>query len=113
MIRGEIAFFDLPFQGGHEQGGKRPAVIVSVEPSQSHNLLMVVPFTSQMEANRFPNTFTIQPTALNGLRSPSVALVFQLRAISKNRYKGKIGFLDPPSLSQLDLILRNMLGLSK
>jgi mRNA interferase MazF len=40
---------------------------------------------------RFAGTTLIQPTAENGLRQASVALVFQLRAIDRRRIEERIG----------------------
>lgn len=40
---------------------------------------------------RFTGTTLIRPTAENGLRQVSVALVFQLRAIDRRRLQERIG----------------------
>lgn len=39
----------------------------------------------------------------------SILLVFQLRAIDKNRIKNKIGILDSNTINQVDLMIKEML----
>ncbi len=111
MIKGDIGLFELPFQGGHEQAGTRPAIIISVNNFQTHKMLSVVPFTSQLNANSYPDTCIVKPSSINGLSNESVALVFQLRAISSTRFKKKLGNLEQSSLFHIEKILRAMLGL--
>jgi mRNA interferase MazF len=43
----------------------------------------------------------VQPDGQNGLTVPSVALVFQLRALDKRFYLRRLGVLDPATLGQL------------
>ena len=57
-------------------------------------MLMIVPITSSLGALRFPFTVRIEPSSANGLSLPSVAMVFQLRAIDRRRIIGKIGELE-------------------
>ena len=111
MDKGEIGLFELPFQGGNEQAGMRLALIISVNNIQSHKMLSVVPFTSQLNAISFPDTFIVKPSIRNGLTSDSVALIFQLRAISSARLKKKLGNLEQTSLTQIENIIKTMLGL--
>jgi len=103
MKRGEIWLVDLPSSDGHEQTGMRP-VIILVETEV--NIAIIIPLTSTIQALRFPHTFEIKPSELNGLTYISVALIFQIRAIDKARLKKKIGSVEISILRELDLMLK-------
>ena len=112
MDRGELHWVDLPpAVGGHEQTGRRPALVVQANPS-GHSTVVVVPFTTKMTALRFPYTVEIRPSGQNGLSAPSIALVFQVRAVDKKRLVGLAGHLESSILTQIDEILLRLLGLT-
>jgi mRNA interferase MazF len=117
MTRGDIVLVDLPQTkggAGHEQVGTRPALIVHEEAtSNTLSVIMVIPFTSQLNAQSFPHTILIQPSAENGLNYPSVLLIFQLRAIDRNRITDTIGHLDENIMEHVNDQLRLLLGLEK
>jgi mRNA interferase MazF len=52
----------------------------------------------------------IQPTAENGLSDPSVALVFQLRAVDRRRIGGRIGTVSAVVLAELFATLDKLMG---
>lgn len=115
MARGDILTVNLPApsgQPGVEQVGHRPAIVVQTDTT---DLLlpttMIVPMTSRLGALRFPHTFRVDPSPQNGLAVPSVLLVFQLRAIDKQRLGQRIGRLEQYHLQQLDTELRGLLDL--
>ncbi len=115
MERGDILAVDLPAPGsrpGREQVGRRPGIVVQAE-AQNEKLptIMIVPFTRNLSALRFPLTFQIDPSPQNGLNSPSVLLVFQLRAIDKKRLGNEIGRLEEHYLQQLNVKMRELLAL--
>jgi mRNA interferase MazF len=93
MARGDIVIVDLPVppgHAGHEQIGSRPAIIVQTDITDADlSTTMVVPLTSNLSAMRFPHTFRVNPSPENGLTSPSVLLVLQLRVIDKTRLGNK------------------------
>ena len=86
MKKGEIWIIDIESASGHEQEGLRPAVVVAdvVDP-----VVSVIPCTSNLESLRFPFTLQINPTNQNGLDRLSVAIIFQLRAIDRKKFKKK------------------------
>lgn len=103
---------DLPSGSGHEQTGERPVVEVqsdrvAAEPST----VMIVPFTSKRAASRFPLTLRVHPSAQNGLATASTLLVFQLRALDRNRIIQKIGTLEEAYMEQLDVLMKELLDL--
>ena len=85
-----------------EQRGRRPAVVFQDDDYGGDlPVVLVVPLTTARAAMRFAGTTLIQPTAENGLRQASVALVFQLRAIDRSRVQERIGAVDAESDRQL------------
>lgn len=99
MNKGEIWIIEVPNIGGHEQYGKRPAIIIA---DTKASVVLVIPCTSNIEALRFPYTIRIKPSAKNGLEVETIALVLQLRAIDRQRLQHKIGFIDGRLLKDID-----------
>ena len=113
MARGDVLIIELPSSGGREQAGRRPAIAVQADSTDSQlPTLMIVPITSKLNAQRFPHTILVDPSQTNGLTSPSVLLVFQLRAIDRQRIQKKIGELEQYYLDQLDIEMQNLLNLN-
>jgi mRNA interferase MazF len=108
MARGDILLVGLPDSDKREERGNRPAIAVQTEVAASP-MLMVVPVTSSLGALRFPFTVKIEPSEKNGLTLSSVAMIFQLRAIDRNRLIRKIGELEPEYLAQVDAEIWRML----
>jgi len=111
MQKGEIWQVRLPFASGHAQTGDRPAVIITDDPFiPALPTVLIVPFTSSRGSTRFPGTVLVQPDASNGLTMPSVALVFQLRALDKRDCLRLLGVLDPSTLDQIFAELDRLIG---
>ena len=109
MKKGEVWRARLPPAVGHAQAGERPAVIVENEPFLSAlPTVLLVPFTGQIAASRFPGTVVVQPDGQNGLSVPSVALVFQLTAQDKQILLYRMGELAPDVLDQIVAIIQAM-----
>jgi mRNA interferase MazF len=108
MARGDVFLVSLPASDRREETGKRPAIAVQTNSAFSP-MLMVVPVTSSLRAMRFPFTVKIEPSDRNGLTVPSVAMVFQMRAIDPKRIISKIGELEPEYLAQVDAEIWQML----
>ncbi len=111
MTIGEIHWVELPDSGGREQAGRRPAIVI-----QNDNYagclptVLVIPFSSAIAALRFPGTTPIKADGRPGLRTDSVALVFQLRAIDRGRTKEKIGMVSESEMVDVRLELSKLLG---
>ncbi|MGK7877768.1 MAG: type II toxin-antitoxin system PemK/MazF family toxin [Xenococcaceae cyanobacterium] len=108
MARGDILLVALPESDKREEKGNRPAVAVQTDIAASP-MLIIVPVTSVLAALRFSFTVRIEPSSTNGLTLPSVAMVFQLRAIDRKRIIRKIGELEPKYLAQIDAEIWQML----
>ena len=115
MRRGDIVLVNLPQTAdgaGHEQVGTRPALIVHDDAtSDTLSVVMIVPFTSNVKAQRFSHTIVVEPTEENGLTVQSVLLVFQLRAIDRQRVKKTIGHLEDELIEKVNQEMKGLLGL--
>lgn len=114
MKRGDIVLVNLAQtnEGGHEQVGARPALVVhSDESSATLSVVMIVPFTSNLKAQRFLHTILVGPSKENGLTVPSILLVFQLRAIDKQRVTKKTGHIEDEVMSKVNVAMKDLLGL--
>ncbi len=108
MARGDVLLVSLPDSDKREEKGNRPAIAVQANVANSP-MLMVVPVTSSLGALRFSFTVKIEPSEQNGLTLPSVAMVFQMRAIDRKRIIRKIGQLESKYLEQVDAEIGRML----
>ena len=108
MKKGEIYYVEIPTTDGHEQSGARPVIILS---ELEADIVIIIPFTSNMQALRFTHTIEVNPTSKNGLKSKSVALIFQLRAIDRRRLKNKVGAIEDMILAKIDGMIKKMLYL--
>ena len=83
---------DFVSRGGHEQAGRRPAVVWQNEAASTKlPTVLVIPLTTQQSALRFPGTVYVEPTDENGLSRDSVALVFQLTAVDQRLLGATVG----------------------
>lgn len=102
----------LPWTDGREQSGRRPSLVVHTDALIDVSpVIMVVPFSSQLEALRFPACVRIESSKLNGLTSPSVAMGFQLRAADRVRFANRLCVLAPTDLQSVDDALRRLMDL--
>ncbi len=92
---------------GHVQSGFRPAVIMSEE---IHNIVWVVPLTSNLRALKYNYTLLLEPTGGNGLDTKSVALVFHLRAIDTKYLVKRLGTIEESYYSKILNMIENILG---
>lgn len=110
MKQGEIwnVYFD-PIKGS-EQAGNRPAVIISGNLMNSiSDLAIVCPLTSSIK--NYKGHPVLKPDKLNGLEVPSEVLVFQIRTISKLRFKKRIGMISVEQLSEIKETINEILKL--
>ena len=108
MKKGELWLVELPSVNSHEQGGTRPALIIS-DPEA--NTVVILPFTSNVQALRFPHTVEVNSSKRNGLTELSIALVFQVRAIDRKRLKIKVGEIEEGKMKEIDILLKKLLQL--
>ncbi|MDT8443703.1 MAG: type II toxin-antitoxin system PemK/MazF family toxin [Desulfuromonadales bacterium] len=99
ILRGEIRWADLNPVKGHEQGGKRPVLILSHDVfNQRSGTVIAMAITSQPQRAGFPLTLEI-----NSLKLPkrSWVKISQIRTLSTERIGRIIGFISPEELSDV------------
>ena len=104
----EIYLAEIPKTNGHEQFGLRPVLLIAQPISE---ISLIMPFTSNMLALKFPFTLKIEPSLKNGLSFSSVLLIFQLRAIDSKRLLKKLGQLEEFYIEQVKEEMQKMLQL--
>ena len=111
MKPGDIHWVELPVGAGHEQVGRRPAIILQDEAYVGASpLVVVVPLTGATAAGRFAGTLTIDLDAHNGLSKTSVALVFQIRAVDRRIVQERIGEITADQLAEIYVLLDSITG---
>ena len=111
MKRGEIYWCDLDPRHGHEQGERRPVVIISADAyNQSRSpLIGIVPLTTPLAKNPLHVPLTKADT---GLEADSTVLVDHARFLDRTRLRPALaGRLTPAAQSRLDRNLTRVMGL--
>jgi mRNA interferase MazF len=108
--RGEVWLADLDPTFGHEQGGSRPVLVVSVDPFNAgrSGLVVVLPITSRVRP--LPLHVPINPPEA-GLRLPSAALRDAARSIDRRRLIECWGTVNSSTMAVVEGCLRRLLGL--
>src|SRR5438132_4078808 len=108
MARGDVLLVTLPPSDRREQSGRRPAVAVQTDQA-GEPMLMVAPVTSNLAALRFAFSVRVEPSAESGLTTPSVVMVFQMRAIDKARIVRRIGRISKEDMARIGAEIARML----
>ena len=108
--RGEIWLADLNPVRGHEQAGRRPVLVVSVNQfNQSRaDLVVIVPLTSTLRT--LPLHVVVQPPE-GGLTNRSALLCEAVRSITKDRLLARWGSVSPATMTEVEDRLRVLPGL--
>jgi len=101
---------DLGESIGHEQGYRRPAVVLSVDRLNNSRagLLLVVPTT--WAHRNLPSHIEVEPGS-SGLRETSYAKVEDLRSVSVRRLERRCGTDTDAALHRISTAARLLLGL--
>lgn len=93
---------------GSEQGGRRPAVIISGNlMNQYLNVVIVCPLTTNVK--NYKGNVVLTPNADNNLNKLSEILTFHVRSVAKDRLKNKIGSISAKELTQIKQGLEDLL----
>jgi mRNA interferase MazF len=97
---GEIWDVDFDPRIGHEQGGIRPALVISIDRFNRipHDLRIVVPITGTDRG--LPHHVKVAPPE-GGLTKPSLIMCEQVKSQSLLRFKRKRGTINPDSLDRV------------
>lgn len=90
--RGDIVLVDFEGAVGSEQRGTRPALIIQNNIGNLHSpTVLVAPLTSKDKKLSMPTHITIAPDENTNLKTESMVIFEQIRAIDKTRIKKKTG----------------------
>ena len=109
--RAEVWLVDFSPTRGHEQAGRRPALVVSVDPFNRGlaGLVFVVPMTTR--ERRVPTHVEVAPPD-GGVRARSFVRCEDLRPVAAERLvDGPYGRVSAGVLAQVEDRLRLLLGL--
>jgi mRNA interferase MazF len=108
--RGEIWLIDFDPTRGHEQAGKRPALVISADllNQSGAEIVIVIPITSKGRAVR--SHVAIDPPE-GGTKTRSYIKCEDIRSVSRQRLLGRWGTVGPATMSAVEDILRILLEL--
>jgi mRNA interferase MazF len=108
MKQGEIWKVDLNPVIGSEQAGNRPVVIISGNMLNKYlNVVIVCPLTTKVK--NYKGNPVLSPNVNNRLTKTSEILIFQIRSISKERLKEKIGTIEPAEIEKIKTSLNDIM----
>lgn len=110
IARGEIWQADLNPVRGHEQAGKRPCLVISVDlfNQEASGLVVVLPVTSKDK--RIPFHVKIDPPE-GGVKTQSFIKCEDVRSISVERLNKRWGTVSLETLVAVEDRLRILMGL--
>ena len=97
---GAVVWVELDPVRGHEQAGRRPAVVISADAYNKSipHLAVVLPVTSRDRG--LPHHVRLRGPGLT-LKAASYAMTEQPRAIDRQRVAGLAGEIDTPTLEAI------------
>ncbi len=111
--RGEIYWVNLNPVQGREQAGKRPVLVLSIEPLNQLPLVVTVVVGTKGENIRrdYPTNVRVSPSE-SGLPLETVFLCFQIRSLDKKRFPPEAaGRLSAQKMLEVEAAVRYCLGL--
>jgi mRNA interferase MazF len=108
--RGDIWLVNLEPTRGREQAGKRPALVLSVDPFNNGpaDLVVVIPITTK--AKGIPFHVPVKPPE-GGLKQESFIKCEDVRSIAKERLIQRLGAVTQRTMSAVEDRVRILLGL--
>ena len=110
LRRGALVWVDLDPTKGHEQAGRRPAVVIASDGYLGNvpGLVIVVPVTTTDRG--WPHHVRIEGRAVE-LARPSFAMTEQPRTIARSRITGHAGTVDDATMRAIEQWLRDFTDL--
>jgi mRNA interferase MazF len=111
VARGELYLAELGEPVGHEQGGERPVLIVSAQPwlDARPPVVAVLPLTRTYRERT--THVEVEGGRTTGLTATSYVKGEDIRAISPDRLRHRLGRIDPMAMVRVEVILRRLLAL--
>ncbi|MDT0293649.1 type II toxin-antitoxin system PemK/MazF family toxin [Mesonia ostreae] len=98
MKQGEIWEVYLDPIKGSEQGGRRPAIILSGNLVNANlKTVIVCPLTTKLK--NYHGNLIVSPSKQNGLKAKSEVMAIHVRSIAKEHFKNKLGVFDNREMS--------------
>jgi mRNA interferase MazF len=109
ILRGDIVWANLNPAKGHEQGGRRPVLVLSHEAfNERSGTVIAVAVTSQEPRAGFPLTLELSAAALP---KRSWVKISQIRTLSVDRLGAKLAQASPEEVDQLVAGFNEIVGL--
>lgn len=110
VFRGEVWLVGLDRTLGREQAGTRPALVISEDLfNQGHaDLVIVIPITSKDKGIR---SHVAISSSEGGLSMQSFAKCEDIRSISKQRLRKRLGVVSEQTIEAVEEKLRMLMGL--
>jgi mRNA interferase MazF len=111
--RGDVVRVRFDPVEGSEQGGERPALVISPDLINEHSpLVLVAAITSRKTDRVYPFEAAIEPPE-GGLDLRSKVLLMQLRSVNKGRIVGEYGRASDETMRSVDDAIRIATGLKR
>lgn len=104
--RGDIFYISGGVQTGSEQGGNRPAIIVSNNVGNHYAPVVEVVYLATRKKASLPTHVNICSA-----KRPSIALCEQVDTVSKSRLERRLGHITAKEMQAIDKALAKSLGL--
>ena len=109
--RGDVVRVRLDPVEGSEQGGERPALVVSPDLINQHSpVILIAAITSKKTDRVYPFEVLVESPE-GGLRIRSKVLLIHLRSVDKRRIAGRYGMLNEQTMLHVDAAIRIATGL--
>lgn len=110
--RGELYYADLNPIRGHEQGGRRPVLVIQNDVgNQFSPITIIAPLTTAFSSRIYPTEVRVA-AGTGGLPEASSVLLNQIKAIDKTRLETRIGQFDARLMRTVDKAIVVSLGLA-
>jgi mRNA interferase MazF len=112
VLRGDVLTADLEPVQGSEQGGSRPAVVVSRDAiNRSSPVVVICPITEAANKTKFYPSHVRVASGTGNLKLDSIVVCEQVRAINKTRLSTPIGKFDKKVMTSIEAALKITLDL--
>lgn len=109
--RGQIYYAKLDPIVGHEQGGRRPVLIIQNDiGNRFAPTVIIAALTTSLPDKAYPTEVRV-PAGAGGLPKASAIRLDQIRTLDKRRLEQYIGQLDKAAMRQVDRAIETSLGL--
>ncbi len=105
----EIWDVELSYSGegvGHEEQFRHPCIVIKF--NKFVDMATIIPLTSNVQALKdFPYTQIINPDTSNGLTRQVIAMIYQIRSLSKQRFLRKRGRVVKIDYEKIQTLLKD------